>query len=81
MSARDPIGGETALASLRSRLCPACGGFKGANRPLCRPCRGRLTIFCRDALWAPEREGYAEGLAAALEELRVDAPHWPEVES
>lgn len=72
---------RTLLASLRSTLCPCCGGGKSERRTLCGTCYYVLPKRERTALYNLLGDGYAEAVEAALKLLGVSDPHWPEVKA
>jgi hypothetical protein len=54
------------VRSLRSTLCPACGGAKKSMHSLCLRDYRRLPKALRDGLWANVGAGYREGMADAM---------------
>ncbi len=71
---------RTAIESLRSRLCPACGGSKKPRQTLCYGCYKKLPQGRKDALYDYVGEGYEEAVEAAFKSLGVDKPSWPKAE-
>lgn len=76
-----PVPVATAIASLRSRGCPACAGYKASGKSVCLPCYRRLSRKGKADLFRMVGDGYEAAIAAALGELGVDSPHWPEPRS
>lgn len=75
--ASTPLSGAQLVASLRSKVCPACGRAKAAMNTLCVACYGRLSPTQRVDLYDDLGDGYAEAVAAALARLGVTAPRLP----
>lgn len=69
------------VASLRSALCPACGGDKAPRNSFCWPCYRQLSRPLKSALYSRIGEGYEEAFRAALRTLNVDDPQFPESDS
>lgn len=65
----DQIDDRALVTSLRSDLCPACGGTKKPAQTLCRLCYIALPRRKRLALYDRLGEGYQEAVTAALDEL------------
>lgn len=70
---------KTLGRSLRSNLCPACGGRKRARQSFCRTCFGHLTPTTKAGLYQRFGEGYEDEFDRALDELGIRSPHFPEV--
>lgn len=75
MIARDVVTPRLALDSLRSKVCPACAGPKGAAKTFCFPCYHRLPAAMRSALYARLRAGYEEAVVDALRYLDAETFH------
>lgn len=52
--------------SLKSTVCPACGGGKAARQSLCRQCYMGLPPAVRTRLYLRVGEGYEQAMAYAL---------------
>jgi hypothetical protein len=66
-----------AVQSLRSTLCPACGGKKKARQTLCFSDYRALPKELRDRLFDRLGSGYEQAVANALEFLEVETPALP----
>jgi len=66
------------IASLRSTVCPACGGEKASRQSFCRNCYFVLPRHRRTSLYKRVGQGYESAFHAALQELNVDTPTWPD---
>jgi predicted amidophosphoribosyltransferase len=64
---------RTALASLRSRVCPACGGRKPSMKSLCITCYHELPKHLRDDLYLLIGQGYEETLISCLHAIKAEA--------
>lgn len=69
---------QTALASLQSELCPACGNAKQVRHSLCARDYFALPTSLRRSLYDGISHGYEAALADALDTLGIRTPHWPE---
>lgn len=69
---------RTALLSLRSDLCPACGSTKIQSRSVCIECWRELPRGKRHTLYQLIGDGYEQALADVLDHLGVESPHWPQ---
>ena len=76
-TAQQPVTAIRLLRSLGSELCPACGGDKTRNYPLCRGCYEALPADVRRALYASRHRGYQQAMRDALTALGTVEPHWP----
>jgi predicted amidophosphoribosyltransferase len=76
-SAQQPVTTIRLIRSLGSELCPACGGHKTRNYPLCRGCYEALPADVRRALHASRHRGYQQAMRDALTALGTIEPHWP----
>lgn len=54
------------VSSLRSSVCPACGGRKDRGKTLCLADYRRLPKTMRNALYARVGEGYGAAVAEAM---------------
>ena len=63
------------ITSLRSNICPACGGLKNRAQTLCRTDYYRLPAGLRSALYARVGAGYEEALTDALHHLNAETFH------
>ncbi len=68
------------VASLRSTVCPCCGGRKKEGHTLCGVDYGRLSPRLRVRLYDELGRGYEEAVTEAFEFLRVEFPTWPAAE-
>jgi hypothetical protein len=68
------IDNRTALDSLKSAKCPACGGKKKVRQSLCSSDYFKLPMLLRKNLYARIGSGYSEALAEALAFLEVTDP-------
>lgn len=68
------LGTMEAMQSLRSALCPSCGGVKKPKQSLCFKCYKKLSPAQRDDLYQPMMDGYEEAISAALTALGVTTP-------
>lgn len=66
-----PPTGRTAVTSLRSTVCPHCGGGKKARQTLCGRAYFKLPLSLRKALYSPVGSGYEQAIAKALDYLGV----------
>lgn len=65
------------VRSLRSTVCPACGGAKSSGMTLCQSDYYRLPAHARKRLYRRVGEGYESAFHAAMAELGVAAPILP----
>ncbi len=72
-----PIDSETALISLDSRICPACGGRKARAQTLCGGHYHALPREMKNALYNRVGQGYERALLEALNFLEVKMIHLP----
>lgn len=80
MILRTDITAAIARDSLFSQTCLRCGNFKLDRRSFCPRCYFRLPKTLRLALWRPIGQGYEEALVEALNYLKADHLHLPEIE-
>ena len=71
---------KTAIASLRSKVCPACGKAKKARQSLCYPCYKRLPRERQSDLYKGVGEGYEQALDWALTLLGTTVPYMADPE-
>lgn len=64
------------VTSLRSNLCPACGGKKKPRNTLCGGCYFILAPSQRAALYHRVGEGYEEAFADAMKHLKIEQPQF-----
>jgi tRNA(Ile2) C34 agmatinyltransferase TiaS len=60
---------EDLIASLRSTICPACGGAKKVKQTFCQYCYFDLPNAIRAHLYRLIGRGYEEALAEAMQHL------------
>lgn len=60
---------RTAIVSLRSDVCPHCGGHKSPHKSICFRSWSKLPGFMKQALYRRVGEGYEAALAQALDYL------------
>lgn len=65
------------ISSLRSGVCPACGGAKKSAQTMCRSCYFKLPRMMRDALYDRVGAGYEQAFDEAMQRLGVTEPHIP----
>lgn len=66
------------VRSLRSTVCPACGGPKQPRQTFCRQDYFALSKHRRQSLYDPLGSGYAEAVVAAMGLLGRDEFKMPE---
>lgn len=57
------------LESLRSRVCPVCGGVKQSMHSFCSGDYFRIPRYHRSLLYLPISSGYAEAIVVAFDLL------------
>ena len=75
----DQLDNAAVYASLRSKLCPACGGEKKRLQTLCLKDYCSLSKSKQRAVYRKIGDGYVEAVRDALSFLGVQEPHLPEM--
>lgn len=75
MITRELLTPRLVVDSLRSNVCPACGGRKGRAKTMCLTDYRKLPIAMRKALYAHLGEGYEQAVFEALRFLNVETFH------
>jgi hypothetical protein len=81
MITREQLPTQILVDSLYSKVCPACGDRKGAEKSLCYSCYGALPPNFKRALYNRVGHGYAEAMLEALNFLEAEKVHMPTVEA